>query len=117
MDSPTILSTHEAKTRFADAAKGIAPSNVKPPSVQERLAPFSSTLLRYHQKGYSDEQLVEILKKPEIGIEVSVAVLRKFMTTARRKPAAQKAGATKSDVARAAGSSAPATPTAPSART
>lgn len=70
---------------FAAAIAGTTPANVPPLGTVELLARHRKTLQAYAAKGYSVEQIREILQHPTIGIRVGTKAVRRAMAAKAKK--------------------------------
>lgn len=70
---------------IADALKGVAPADVKPPTLLERLVKFRSVLKKYRAKGYTAQQIATALRQSPLGLDVSPSLVRKATNGGRKK--------------------------------
>lgn len=70
---------------FAAASAGIAPAKVPELSAVELLTRHKRTLQAYAAKGYSAEQIAEILKHPMISIHLGAKTVRRALATKPKK--------------------------------
>lgn len=70
---------------FAAASAGIAPAKVPELSAAALLARHKRTLQTYAAKGYSAEQITDILKHPSIGIHLGVKTVRAALAAKAKK--------------------------------
>lgn len=89
------LSPEQFEALLREAAKGVAPAELKPPTLLKRLMPYRKTLLKFKEEGYSSVQIAEFLKKPAIDIDASPSMLRTLLAQPRttKKPRSKSAPA------------------------
>ena len=86
MSTNPALSPQQFEAVLTEASKTIAPENVKPMPLAERLAPHRKVLLKFRDKGYSPQQLATFLRHPQIAIVASPSFIRKFLLVQHRAP-------------------------------
>ena len=85
MTATTPLTREQAAARFALAAKGMTPANPKPKAIFALLDQYKEDILEYRDNGFSPEQIVEIVKHPDIGITTKPSMIKKYLAAVHKR--------------------------------